>query len=279
MESTPDSGGDSETASNFPIKLTFPHIDRVEDLDEVQRSKLKEKLHLETEQIILNFFTLCNKFFFSLKAQLRAEKVSIEDLVGCLEALRALSTVITSTYSKQPTLKDIVGNINNIEDVKTVIENHSSFYDYSFVEYMINTIGTLEDIAELEKYIEKFKEYAERRVYKCPSNIQVNATSSPQETKLYVKLDSFYDEHKLRELKRFQLKLASLLNVSYEVLRLCSIEKGCFKLVLIIPTLVKDIIFPLSPQQETELRELKVRQLLCGDYHFENNTQSNKVTL
>ena len=247
----------------------FPHIDKVEGLDDVERGELEEKLCLESQQIMLKFFALRNKFFRSLEVQ----QLSLESLVRYLKGLKALK-VPTLANPQQPALKDILDKVKNVENVKDIIEEHSSFYDYCFVEYMIDITGTPQDKSELENYTKYFKQYAERRVYFCPSKFVTEASSSKEsDCKLYVKLDSVYDEYNLSGIKRFQLKLASLLNTSYEVLRLCSIEKGCFKLTFLIPNFMKDIIFPLSPQQELGLEELNVLQLKCGDYCFTKSSQ------
>ena len=88
-----------------------------------------------------------------------------------------------------------------------------------------------------------------------------------------VKLDSAYDEYDLSGIKRFQLRLSEILNTAYEVLRLCSVEKGCFKLTFLIPSFLKDIIFPLSSEQELELKKMKVLKLECGDYSFPRSSK------
>ncbi len=242
----------------------FPHADKIKGLSDDERRKLEEKLCLESQQIMLNFFALRNRFFRSLESQ----QISLKSLVRYLKGLKAFK-LPTLANPQEPALKDELDKVMNIEDVKDIIEVHSSFYDYAFVEYMIKITGTQQDSSELEKYIKDFKQYAERRVYFCPSKFITDAASNKEnECKLYVKLDSTYDEYDLSGIKRFQLRLADLLNAAYEVLRLCSVEKGCFKLIFLIPSFLKDILFPLSSDQELELKKMNVLELKCGDFSF-----------
>ena len=222
--------------------------------------------------MMFKFFALRNKFFRSLEVQ----QISLKSLIRYLKGLKAFK-LPTLASPQEPALKDELDKVTSIEDVKDIIEDRSSFYDYSFVEYMIKITGTQQDTYDLENYIKDFKQYAERRIYFCPSKFITDASSSKEnECKLYVKLDSAYDEYDLSGLKRFQLKLADLLNAKYEVLRLCSVEKGCFKLTFLIPSFLKDVIFPLSSEQELELKKLNVLQLICGDYCFK---KSSKVSV
>ena len=247
----------------------FPHAEKIKGLSDDERKKLEEKLFLESQQIMLKFLALRNKFFDSIESR----QVSLKNLVRYLKGLKAFK-LPTLANPQEPALKDVLDKIASIEDVKDIIEDHSSFFDYTFVEYMINTIGTQQDSSNLEKYIKDFKQYAERRVYFCPSKfITDTASTKESECKLYVKLDSAYDEYDLSGMKRFQLRLAELLNAAYEVLRLCSIEKGCFKLIFLIPRFLKDILFPLSSEQELELKKMNVLELKCGDYSMSSKVR------
>ena len=259
-----------EKSTILELSGLFPHADKIKGLSDNECKKLEEKLCLESQQIMLKFFALRNRFFHSLEVQ----QISLKSLVRYLKGLKAFKLPTLAT-PQEPALKDELDKIMSVEDVKDIIEDRSSFYDYTFVEYMIKITGTPQDSSELENYIKDFKKYAERRIYFCPSKFITDASSTKEnECKLYVKLDSAYDEYDLSGLKRFQLRLAELLNAAYEVLRLCSVESGCFKLTFLIPSFLKDIIFPLSSEQELELKKMNILELKCGDYSF---TRSSKV--
>ena len=125
---------------------------------------------------------------------------------------------------------------------------------------------TNEDKDQLKQNDEGFLVYAKRRVYECAAIFHTSGDHAKKE--LHVKLDSMYDDRKLKELKDFQYRLWSILNISVYICHLKSIEKGCFLLTYFIPYQIQKTVFPLSDQQEKALVELGVHQLICGNYQF-----------
>ena len=93
-----------------------------------------------------------------------------------------------------------------------------------------------------------------------------------QVTQLHVKLDSRYDKCSTKELEEFQGRLSKILERKDYIFRLLSVEKGCFKLVYVIPLRLKQAIFPLQNEQKKALIEVGVLQLICGTCYFSSNT-------
>ncbi len=46
------------------------------------------------------------------------------------------------------------------------------------------------------------------------------------------------------------------------------LREGCIQLVFEVPSFIPPDIFPLTPNQKAELKDLGVIQLDCEDYHF-----------
>ena len=130
---------------------------------------------------------------------------------------------------------------------------------------MIDLVGTDSNKEQLSKYKDAFAVYAQRRVFECPC--QFGAEHNPYDTELHIKLDERY-ECKLDELKKFQSRLCVILKVHVYVIRLFSVEKGCFQLLFLLPKHIQALTFPLSLEQENDLVRLHVRHLSCGSYLF-----------
>ena len=209
---------------------------------------------METKDIMQDFHVLRNKLFDSIEEQ----KITVDKLVEYLEDEVSLSDYLPQRdiNSKPPTLKE----------VKQIIKQNTSFYDYQLIKYMIKLTGRDKDIERLEKYEKAFSAYAERRVYECPSVFSTSDDHTKSE--LHVKLDSMYDKCKLEELNDFKCRLWSILKVSVYVCCLKSVERGCFLLTFFIPHRLQDAVFPLSAEQENDLLELGVHKLTCGRYQF-----------
>ena len=89
---------------------------------------------------------------------------------------------------------------------------------------------------------------------------------------VFVKVDSWYDNYTVKDIKGFCNKLSDVLQVSSQgVLRLCRVEKGCFQLTLQVPSFVQQKVFPLSRGQERTLESEGVITLTCEEYHFPDN--------
>ena len=238
-------------------KLSFPHIKEVAP-DERSREELEYRLRMETKDIMQDFHVLRNKLFDSIEEQ----KITIDKLMEYLED--EVSDCILQS-SEPLTLKE----------VKHIIKQNTSFYDYQLIKYMIKLTGRGEDNDRLEKYEKSFSAYAKRRVVECPSMFSTSDDHTKSE--FHVKLDSMYDKCKLEELKDFQYRLWSILKISVYVCRLKSIEKGCFLLTFFIPHHLQNAVFPLSAEQENALLELGVHKITCGRYQFPRFNQQVRL--
>ncbi|MCG8625948.1 MAG: hypothetical protein MJE68_28620 [Proteobacteria bacterium] len=244
---------------------SFPHIREFQGLDEEEREHLEQRLIMESENIQLSFSTLCNKFFDSL------EDIPLKKLIRVLKGLQVLKRVNSSkSASVIQSYEYVLENITDIEGVKDLIEEYSTFFDFRPVEYMIQNVGLERDRQLLEKYKEDFEHYIKRRIFECPC--EVGPPEAPNSTKLYVKLESDYD--KLIDLKQFQCRLSLILGVSVHVLRLSSVKDGCIQLTFLIPSFIQEAIFPLSPDQERDMKKLGIIKLWCENYCFPNQVSS-----
>ena len=256
----------SELGCPEPIttETTFPLIEHVEGLDKLQKEDLRTRLKRETKAIMLQFYGLLSDFFESLKRR----SISVDDLKTHLMALDAFDEDDSEHQSIFSEQSDKLEHADTINEVFAVIKVFCSFFNYELIEYLIERVGTDEDKTHFKDYQSKFAEYARRRIYESPPK---TAMCTPDQSKIYIKLESRYSEkHSLNDLRNFRFHLSELLKISPYALRLCCIEKGCIRLTFQLPNFVKQRVFPLTSDQESGLQKLGVTQVVCGDYEFPN---------
>ena len=251
---------DLKNVSTEAANLLFPHIKKVAP-NKHAREELEQKLRMESRDIMREFHILRHKFFDSIEEQ----NIAVHKLVEYLED--ELSDCLPK--------RDVDSEPMTLKEVKQLIKQNSSFYDYQLIKYMIKLTGTDKDKDQLKLYEEAFSAYAKRRIYECPSKF---CTSGDADSELHVKLDSMYDGHTLEELKNLQYRLCSILHISVYVCRLESNKEGCILLTLLIPCHLQEVVFPLSDEQKKVLVKLGVHKLSCGSYQFTRN-DDHQVTL
>ena len=124
------------------------------------------------------------------------------------------------------------------------------------MECIIENLGTEQDKANLEKYMEEFREYAQRHVFECPA--ELGQIDEDGHANMFVTLDVTYDSYSVSHLYAFVSNLQRVLNIPAVSLRLCRFGPGSLKLVFQLPHPIQQITFPLSRDQEHGLIALGV---------------------
>ena len=199
---------------------------------------------------------------------LKSRHVPPDELVSHIMTLGAFDPVMNEP--QVPLFKYCfkeLKNANTIPKVFLVLKDYFSFFNYDIVEHIIKVLGTDVDKAELQRYKEDFNQYAKRRMYECLPHF--GPVSEDNHADIFVKVDSQYDNYTVAEIENFRHKLSEILRVSSQgVLRLCRVEKGCFRLLFQVPAFLQQAMFPLSREQERALAAEGVISLTCGEYHF-----------
>ena len=254
-----------ESGCPTPIPSTsdFPYLD-LSGLDNEQQQLLKGKLRSESQEIMIQFQELVSATIKSLIKQ----NVSLDLLVSHVMALGTFDPVF-----KEPQVtvfhhcfKELKA-ADTIPKVFIVLNDYFSFFNYQVIEYIVKELGTEEDKAVLQRYKENFNQYAKRRIFE--SLPKLGPVSGTDHADIFVKLDSQFDSYTVAEVEQFRRKLSKIFCVSSQgILRLCRIDRGCFKLMFQVPSFVQQEIFPLSKEQEKDLADVGVIWLTCGEYEF-----------
>ena len=201
----------------------------------------------------------------------------LKNLVICLIGLEAFPPVYKSP--NQPLFKDLQPMLHmavDLADVWLLIKPYCSFFNFYIIEHITNFLGTDDDKQKMSSYQNAFLLYIEHRVYECPA--EFNSLNNSDCT-IFVKLDESYDDCTAKQLISFKNKLCDIFEIAHDgVLRLCKVEQGCYELTFQAPVFIKDIVFPLSLQQEAALKKLRILWLLCGDYEFYARRKQSDVS-
>ena len=211
------------------------------------------------------------KLAASILQSLVTRNISKDSLVACLMGFSCLAKTTDDKnqlmFRKQR--RKFEDPSTNVATVWIEIGNYFSFFDYDILELIVDTLGTDQDRQNVTNYKDEFIAYAKQRlIIDLTSEDSPSTDSENPSNSVLVILDSLYDVCEIEELKRLQINLSKLLNLREGVLHLRKVRKKCVQLVFEIPDFIIETVFPLSPDQESALGELRVVQLDCGDYHF-----------
>ena len=246
----------------IPSESSFPHLD-LRRLTHEQQQELRGRLWSESREMILRFQELLSATIKSFKRRC----VPLDELVSHVMALGAFDPVF-----KEPQVplfhhcSKELKNADTIPKVFLVLNDYFSFFNYHVIEHIIKELGTEEDKAKLQRYKENFTKYAKRRIFECLP--EFGPVSDADHADISVKLDPPFN-YNVEEIEGFRQKLSEILCISSQgILRLCRVDKGCFRLMFQIPSFIQQKIFPLSRHQEMILEYVHVIKLTCGEYQF-----------
>ena len=242
----------------IPSASSFPYLD-LSELTHEQQQELKGKLRSESQEIMIRFQELVSATIKSFKRRC----IPLDELVSHVMTLGAFDPVF-----KEPQIPVFHHCFQELKAVDTIVLNdYFSFFNYHIIEHIIKELGTEEDKAELQRYKKDFNQYAKRRIFECPTD--VGPKSDADHADIFVKVDSQYDNYTVEQVEGFRRKLSKILHLSSKgILRLCRVDKGCFRLMFQIPSFVQQEVFPLSREQEMALEDEGVIKLTCREYQF-----------
>ena len=219
------------------------------------------KLYSESVSLTESFGRMVNEFFQSLSSR----DVSIKKIVGTLKAFGAFSPVYKGENQSllRNELHRLDPNTADIDDIKSIVLDYCSFFNYRLISSLVASLGTEDDKQLFEKYEAEFIEYAKRLISECPSELGKLITSNAI---LTIKLDRRYEQYSLNQLKLLEADFCKIFNISN--LYLCLVTSGCLQLIFQLPWFVQNEVFPLTQEQEEKLAALHVYRVTCGYYHF-----------
>ena len=239
----------------------LPFLD-AENLKDWEKDTLKGRLLEESEDMMFAF----QKLVTITSRSLTQRQVTPDDLMECLTALGGLEPSLKVKTTPFDNRWEEMEKAGSIRQCINIIRDYLSFFNYRTIEHIIEGLGTDKDRSELKRYKEKLAEYCRRRVFECPP--KVFGLPSKSDHFAVVKLDGKLEQYTLEQIQRFQSKLSNIISIPQYALQLISVERGCMLLTFQIPSVMKELVFPLSADQEKYLQTEGVLWLKCGAYQF-----------
>jgi len=192
----------------IPSENAFPLLD-LSAFDHEQLKNLTKRLEFESRKIFEQFHELVSATVMSLNKQC----VQLAEFNDHVTYLRQVQPVIKSEVVPLFTMKPNI--VETISDIFRILEDYFSFFDYHVIELIIYRFGTEEDEAGLQRYKDSFKQYAQRRIFKYPAI---------GHAKIFVILDSWYDDYTDKEIDWLHYELRDILHVSRDILHFHRVE-------------------------------------------------------
>ena len=245
----------------------------IADLPVTEKSKgLEHKLFLETYDIQNEFNTLFTKvrLFFNTKG------IGMDDFVLYLEKVPGYTTAMPLFSTKIPDLR----RASNLTDIFRIVADHCSWFNHSFLDNVIETFCS--DNREITKAYKKYRahlhRYCKNRVKELPPKSRFGH-GGRNDKQMFIKVDKKWEEIRLEQLEEVVTNLARIMKVSRPTLQLSSAEIGCVQLTFLVPSYIRDAVFPLTTEQEVSMRKMGVIDLQCGTYHFSYQVLCNVCIL
>ena len=244
-------------------------------LAEPHKEMLLSRLYRDSVEIVKHFSRLRT----GTELYLQKKDTSVQVLVTCVMDLDPI------TYPGQPSPLNELRCAESISDVFRILVDMKivSFLQYNIVENIITNLckENAELTEELEAYKAHFSRYIQARVFESylfqERELKASMTPVPH---LVIITDETWDKNKtfvnIHELKTHVIKI---LGIQEFYLNLKSISANCLKLKYAVPTCMKELVFPLTPEQEDKLRECGITELYFGDYHYVMEKKGKKCTV
>ena len=253
------SGADEQKTGNLSL-TAFEKL----PLAEPHKEMLLSRLYRDSVDIVKHFSRLRT----GTELYLQKKDTSVQVLVTCVMDLDPI------TYPGQPSPLNELRYAESVSDVFRILVDMKivSFLQYSIVENIITNLckENAELTEELEEYKAHFSRYIQARVFESYLFQEREYKVAPNVTPhLVIITDETWDKHKtfvnIHELKMHVVKI---LDIQEFYLNLKSISANCLKLKYAVPTCIKELVFPLTPEQEDKLRECGITELYFKDYHY-----------
>ena len=229
---------------------------------------LETQLYMESVDIIKRFSKL------TMMTQGHVKKSTpVQELIMCVMGVESISYPGQKSPLNELSVAESVSHLFKILVQKKLI----SFLLYNILEHIINTFCTnnAEVIKELKEYKDHFNTYVKRRV--CENYLfqrgeikmfdeKESRTSTPH---LVVITDHTWGSNEEFD-KTLELRahLVKIFGIKEFYLDLKSIRLNCLRLYYTVPSFLNELVFPLTPEQEEELREYRIAEIMFGDYHY-----------
>ena len=246
--------------SDVPLPSIWNGTGKGFEADDWQLTEYERELTNATRLIVQDFADLVLNTRKSL-----AQKVELlDDVILWLRQLEIIKALPDTSMTLSQT---IANNPKNMQEVFMILSDYWSWYNYYLLELLIKKFGAKEDEAKLQKYLDNFTLFLQKRLPQSQDSVEFGTQYRRGQKKWLFKVDEHWDTVPLGQIKELHHKIAEILKVPLHVLYLASVSKGCICLEFLVP---ESMGIPLCASQKEALVAIGVFRMECGEeYVFE----------
>ena len=255
----------AEETEKLECKAFFPFLD-CSKIDPEDKKDLEWHLLQDYRKILKSYARLENSLINSLESR----EVNIEKLDNFVWNL---------VEPPQTQQQKKVEKAETVTAIFIRVRPHKSFFNYDIVEEVSKEFGTPADKKLVAEYVAALNEYCKRSVFEVPP-VFIHNASERNDCKQFAFKYTPGNPVTLGDVQIIRRKIASILGINVRLLKLCSIEKGCVKMVFLVPEFVLEIINSISVKQRSALTNLCIKIVPVIDSrqpHSDAITVSDKV--
>ena len=225
-------------------------------------------LEVDEDQLMVATHDIRSKFnvlFTIVRRSLVSQGVTVRDFVLFLKNVPG--------YAKKSLLDTELSDLCKSSDLIEVFETIGeccSWFNHSFLGEIIDAYCRNDkEIKEAHQgFCAQLLSYCRHRVKSFPFKNGFGDKRKKGCAQMVLKVDKEWEYIRIEQLEEVIFNLACILKVSRPTLHLCSVENGCVRLMLIVPSYFPSEVFPLTAEQKAAMMEIGVTDIQCGSYHF-----------
>ena len=219
-------------------KSNYPYLE-MSKLTRNDKDNLAQILHTHVEDIIERFSDLA----ITTSESLTEKKVTVDKLKNVV-------------VQRDKSLSEKLRQATSIDAAFYALGEHWSFFNYEILAFIIKRLGDDDDKKNLDVYTQNFESFCLHKIFEvAPGTCGHELDHSREGRQLFVVVAIESIVSNLGDVKRAQHKMATLLGIDSAQLRVHRIDEGSVILVMSVPDLVAQEIFPLTRDKVARLRE------------------------
>ena len=209
-------------------------------LSEGDRDNLAQILSNHVKDIVRSFSNLS----LDTSESLKRKKTTVDKLRS-----------VVVNFCQDKSLSQALRSATTIDAMFSVLGEYWSFFNHEILEYIIERLGDKKDKKNWKTFFEKFKTFCKHKIFEVASSSYGREQDSlREERKSFVVVTEKCMLQNIGDVKDAQHKLASMLGINSAQLRLQRIDEGSVILVMLVPDIVAQRLFPLPKDKVAELK-------------------------
>ena len=163
---------------------------------------------------------------------------------------------VVANFSQDKSLSEELKGATTIDSMFGILGEHWSFFNYEILEYIIERLGDDNDKESLKAFLTKFEKFCKHKIFEvAPNSCGQDRGSRKVGRQSFVVITEKSMLQNLGDVKDAQHKIASVLGITSAQLRLHRIDEGSVILVMSVPYVVAQRLFPLPKDKLAELKK------------------------